>query len=99
LGNNKNKLRRDFNMDFKEKLRTIYYFLNNTTGQITEEQLKYLVDWYISAYDIRVYDKDIDRYKKINLVDLYILNEYLENGEKDDEFIDYIINWGSKNAF
>lgn len=86
-------------MKFKEQLRTIYWFLNNTTGKIEEFQLKYLIDCYIDYYDIRVYSNNLDDFKKISNKDLQVLNSYIETGEKDDEFIKYIVNWGSNNEF
>lgn len=68
----------------KEQLRTIYYFLNNTTGEIQDFQLKYL---------FRLVEENLtNKERKINKNDLPMLCNMIENGNQEDLFINYILN-------
>lgn len=68
----------------KEQLRTIYYFLNNTTGKIEDFQLKYL---------FRLVEENLtSKEREINKNDLPMLCNMIENGNQEDLFINYILN-------
>lgn len=68
----------------KEQLRTIYYFLNNTTGEIQDFQLKYLFRLVADNLDLKE--------REIKKEDLGVLNDFIECGNQEDLFINYILN-------
>ncbi|MBQ3475836.1 MAG: hypothetical protein IJH20_06685 [Bacilli bacterium] len=68
----------------KEQLRTIYWFLNNTTGEIQDFQLTYLFRLVADNLDLKE--------REIKKEDLDVLNDFIERGNHDDLFINYILN-------